>query len=81
MKIRFIIEKIEKLKTFEAIGTIYFINNIGQEIFTYKAVSGGWGNGPLETGLYNITSVIRPAEMYKREDKDSYTLFNIGGIS
>ena len=78
MKIRFIIEKIEKLKTFEAIGTVYFMNDNNEEIFSYNAVSGGWGNGPLEPGLYNITSVIRPAEMFQRKDKDAYTLFNVG---
>jgi len=78
MKIRFIIEKITKLKTYEAIGHIYFMNDIGEQIFDYEAVSGGWGNGPLETGLYNITSLIRPADMYKREDKNAYSLFGVG---
>lgn len=78
MRIRFIVEEIKKLKTDIAVGHIYFMQDSGEQIFDYEAVSGGWGNGELEVGLYNITSAIRPAEMYKREDKDAYSLFGIG---
>ena len=78
MKIRFIIEKIDKLNTWLAVGRIYFMQDSGEQVFEYEAVSGGWAKGPLEPGLYNITSTISPSEMYSRKDKDAYTRDGIG---
>ena len=78
MKIRFIIEKIEKKKADLSTGTLYFMNDLGEEILRYPAVSGGWGRGMLEVGNYVIRHASGPKEIASIKEKDAYSLFGFG---
>jgi hypothetical protein len=91
MKIRFIIQRIGHLKENSknndtnytndvtiGYGMVYIMNDNNQELMSYEAQSGGWGNGMLEPGNYEIRYMSGPGDIAKHANPGGYTLFNFG---
>lgn len=58
-------------------GTFKIFNDYGDMIYMHDAVSGGWGNGYLPVGNYEIVNVIPSADQeYTRDGLGWYAIIN-----